>query len=123
MIVNALRPFIPVVTVGSTTYGKPVGQYGINFCDKVLYPVAFTLRNANGEGDYFDGFPPTCPAADDLSHQIGDPAEGSLAEALVFIRTGACTPRPPEETVAEPARAGRHGLPRATGFQSIVNAW
>ncbi len=123
LIINALRPFMPVVTVGATTYGKPVGQYGINFCDKVLYPVAFTLRNANGEGDYFDGFAPTCPAADDLGHQIGDPLEGSLAESLTFLRTGECTPKPPEEAVARPERARRRGLPRATGFQAIVNAW
>lgn len=123
LIINALRPFIPVITVGTTSYGKPVGQYGINFCDKVLYPVAFTLRNANGEGDYFDGFAPTCPAADDLAHQIGDPAEGSLAESLTFIRTGACTPKPPEEEVAVPARGRARMLPRPTGFQLLVNAW
>lgn len=123
LIINALRPFIPVITVGSPSYGKPVGQYGINFCDKVLYPVSFTLRNANGEGDYFDGFAPTCPAADDLNHQIGDPAEGSLAESLTFIRTGACTPKPPEEDVVAPARAGRRALPRLTGFRLLVNAW
>lgn len=124
LIVNALRPFMPVVTVGTTTYGKPVGQYGINFCDKVLYPVAFTLRNANGEGDYFDGFAPTCPAADGIDRQIGDPEERSLAEALTFIRTGECTPAPPEEEeTSAPSRARRAGLPRATAFQSLVNAW
>ena len=32
------------VVVGDTTYGKPVGQYGFDFCDKVLYPVAFWSR-------------------------------------------------------------------------------
>lgn len=122
LIINALRPFMPVITVGTASYGKPVGQYGITFCDKVLYPVSFTLRNANGEGDYFDGFPPTCPAGDDLSRQIGDPAEGSLAEALTFVRTGACTPKPPAEG-AGPARATRDRLPRPTGFRLLVNAW
>jgi C-terminal processing protease CtpA/Prc len=48
LIINSLRPFIPVVVIGGRTYGKPVGQYGINFCDKVLAPVAFTLKNADG---------------------------------------------------------------------------
>jgi C-terminal processing protease CtpA/Prc len=121
LIINALRPFIPVITVGSTSYGKPVGQYGITFCDRVLYPVAFTLRNANGEGDYFDGFAPTCPAADEVGRQLGDPAEGSLGEALTFLRTGACTP--PRPDTAEPARRVERRGPRATGFQAVLNAW
>ena len=73
LVINALRPFIPVTTVGETTYGKPVGQYGITFCDKVLYPVAFTLRNALGQGDYFSGIAADCPAADDA----GPPARRS----------------------------------------------
>ena len=61
--------------VGDRTYGKPVGQYAIPFCDLVLAPVSFALRNASGEGDFFDGFPPSCPAPDDLDHQVGDVAE------------------------------------------------
>jgi C-terminal peptidase prc len=91
LIINALRPFIPVITVGSRTYGKPVGQYSIEFCDKVLAPVAFTLRNANGDGDFFDGFAPTCAADDDLDRPLGDAQEGSLREALAFIATGRCS--------------------------------
>jgi hypothetical protein len=121
LVINALRPFIQVITVGETSYGKPVGMYGINFCEKVLYPVAFTLRNANGEGDYFSGFTPTCPAGDDIDRQLGDPAEASLAEALRFIATGECTPRPAEPEVARTAR--RAALPRATGFQALINAY
>lgn len=120
LIVNALRPFMQVVTVGETSYGKPVGQYGIQFCDRVLYPVAFTLRNASGEGDYFGGFVPTCPAVDDIDHQLGDAQEASLGEALQFLKTGECTPQ-----VVEGARAmaRRASLPKPTGFQALVNAY
>jgi len=57
--------------VGARTYGKPVGQYGYNFCDKVLYPVAFSTQNALGQGGYFDGIPADCAAADDLDHDLG----------------------------------------------------
>jgi C-terminal processing protease CtpA/Prc len=120
LIINALRPFIPVITIGEATYGKPVGMYGITFCDKVLYPVAFSLRNANNEGDYFGGFPPTCVAPDDFEHQLGDVAEGSLAEAFRFAQTGECTPPPVEATTAQARRAR---LPRSTGFQALVNAY
>ena len=119
LVINALRPFMPVVVIGDRTYGKPVGQYQVNFCDKMLAPVAFTLRNANGQGDFFDGFAPDCAAADDAEHQLGDPAESSLREALTFAATGACTPRPPGlQRRIEPRRPTR---PR--GWQSIVNAY
>jgi C-terminal processing protease CtpA/Prc len=123
-IINSLRPFIPVTVVGETTYGKPVGQYGFDFCDKTLFPVAFQVRNAQGQGDYFDGIPADCAAADDLDHPLGESREASVAEALRYIETGSCT------TVAaamarvhaeREARIGR-GLPR-DGWRQLVNAY
>jgi C-terminal peptidase prc len=120
LVINALRPFMPVIVVGSKTYGKPVGQYGIEFCDKLLAPVSFALRNANGQGDFFEGFAPNCAAPDDADHQLGDPEEGSLKEALTFATTGACSLRPltsQRNTEAQPR------APRAIGWQSLVNAY
>ena len=120
LIINALRPFIPVTVIGDATFGKPVGQYGFEFCDKVLFPVAFTLRNARGEGDFFGGFPPDCAAADDLDRQLGDPAEASLAEALHFVRTGACGAGT-RSLGARPAST-RFDLPK-DGRQVLIGAW
>ncbi len=120
LVINALRPFMPVVIIGDATYGKPVGQYVIEFCDKVLAPVAFSLRNANDEGDYFGGLPPTCTSADDIEHDLGDAAEASLAEAFHFIRTGECSM--PQEATATAQRIPA-GPQRAIGWQSLVNAW
>jgi carboxyl-terminal processing protease len=91
LVVNALRPFVPVTVVGDRTYGKPVGQYGFDFCDKTLFPVAFSTVNARDEGDYFSGIPADCAAPDDVTHALGDVAEGSLAEALEFVRSGRCS--------------------------------
>ncbi len=122
LVINALRPFMPVIVVGDRTYGKPVGQYGIDFCDKVLAPVAFTLRNANGEGDFFDGFSPQCTAADDLDRQLGDPEEGSLGESLSFLRTGACRTPPPAAAGPQRLREGRTFL-KETGFRQVIGAW
>ena len=119
LVINSLRPFIPVTIIGDTTYGKPVGQYGLRFCDKVLYPVAFSIKNANLEGDFFDGLAVDCAAGDDYTHQLGDPAEASLAEALTFIRTGACSSR--SATEARTLRASRFTF-RPTGWASILNA-
>ena len=92
LIINGLRPFMNVTIVGERTFGKPVGQYGHDICDKTLYPVEFATLNARNEGDYFNGLAADCPAPDDIGHAFGDPAEGSLAEALSFIRTGRCSP-------------------------------
>ena len=120
LIINALRPYMPVAVIGDTTYGKPVGQYGWTFCDKVLAAVAFSLKNANQEGDFFDGIAPTCTAADDPTHQLGDPAEGSYAEALTWLRTGACSPR--AEGAAKAMRARVDVMPRAVGWDALINA-
>ena len=120
LIINSLRPYLPVAVIGDTTYGKPVGQYSLNFCEKVLVPVAFSLKNVNDEGDFFDGIAPTCTAADDITHQLGDPAEASYAEALTFLRTGACSPRAQGES--RRLRALRDSAPRATGWAALLNA-
>jgi carboxyl-terminal processing protease len=120
LVINSLRPFIPVTVIGDTTFGKPVGQYGLRFCEKVLYPVAFSIKNANLEGDFFEGIPVDCVAGDDYLHQLGDTAEASFAEALAFIRTGACTTR----SSATRSRASRAPkiIFRPTGWASIINA-
>ena len=119
LVINALRPFMPVVVIGSTTYGKPVGQYAIAFCDKLLAPVSFALRNADGQGDFFDGIAPDCAVPDDVDHPLGDPQERSLKEALTFATTGACSPRPLTPQKAEAQRR----VPRPRGWQSLVNAF
>jgi len=122
-VINGLRPFMTVTVVGETTYGKPVGQYGYDFCDKTLFPVAFEGRNAKNEGGYFNGIPADCAADDDLDHPLGDPAEGSLAAALAFIRNGSCDASSAAVARAQARREeliGR-GLPK-DGWRQLVNA-
>lgn len=120
LIINALRPYMPVIVIGDRTYGKPVGQYAIPFCDKVLAAVAFSLRNANDQGDFFDGLQPTCAAPDDLEHQFGDPLEGSLREAFVYISTGACSA---ETGGAATQRAAPRQTGGMRGLQSLIGAY
>jgi C-terminal peptidase prc len=119
LVINSLRPYIPVVVIGDRTYGKPVGQYGFTFCEKVLAPVSFKLVNANGEADYFGGIQPDCVAADDIERDLGAGDEGSLFEALTFIRTGACSA--PATPSARPSRL-RIDPFKPTGWQSLINA-
>ena len=117
LLINSLRPHLPVIVVGDTTYGKPVGQYGFEFCDKVFAPVAFRLVNSEGQGDFFGGIQPDCRAGDDISHDLGSAEEASLAEALQYIRTGRCSTVATSRTMRIDATASR-----AYGWQSIVNA-
>ena len=50
----------------------------------MLAPVSFSMVNADGKGDYFDGLAADCQAADDIGHDLGDVDEASLAEALGY---------------------------------------
>ena len=119
LVANALRPFMPVVLIGDRTYGKPVGQYGFEFCSKVLALVSFSLKNADGQGDYFGGLAPTCVAADDLDHELGDPAESSLREALAFIDSGTCASAAAAEARSRPRSSP---LPFRGGWRELVGA-
>lgn len=123
LIINGLRPFVDVRTVGDATYGKPVGQYGYTFCAKVFYPVAFSIRNALNEGDYFGGIPANCPAADDVNRAFGDPAEASLATALGYVRTGSCNAAAATAYRAQAERAARLRQPHTEdGWQQLLVA-
>ena len=90
MIPNGMDPHVEIVYVGSATLGKPVGQIGLQFCEKVIRPTAFQLFNADGFGDYFNGLGPDCPAADDLDIPMGDDTDPNVIAALGYFDTGSC---------------------------------
>lgn len=106
LIINALKPYMPVVVVGDNSYGKPVGQYGFRVCEKMLWAVSFSVQNSLGQGDYYNGFPPDCRAADDLGHALGDPGEASLAAALTYVATGGCPAAASVQAASDRARPG-----------------
>jgi C-terminal processing protease CtpA/Prc len=85
LTINSLKPYLPVKLVGQQTYGKPVGFFGIKIDEYTVYMSSFSMQNASGEGDYFHGMTPDYAAADDVTHDFGDPAETSLASALSYI--------------------------------------
>ena len=90
LLINGLRAFRPVITIGSTTFGKPYGFLPREACGITYNAVNFLTANALGFSDYSTGIAPTCTVADDLARQLGDPAEERTAAALNFIATGAC---------------------------------
>ncbi|WP_256734874.1 S41 family peptidase [Variovorax sp. dw_954] len=90
-IINSLRGVgVGVNLVGGTTCGKPYGYFPQDNCGTTYFTIQFKGVNHQGFGDYNDGFAPNCMVADDLAHELGDPAEGRLAAALTMLRGGAC---------------------------------
>ena len=111
MIINGLSPYIDVYVVGNTTYGKPMGSNVFNYDDTwALAPITFKVRNANDEGDYFDGLPVDIPAPDDLTRNFGDPQETSLQTALAFILTGSTKGAPVMEPLVRQPWEDMKGL-------------
>ena len=92
LVTNSMAAHVEVAIVGDRTFGKPVGQVGFEFCEKILRPTAFQTVNADDFGDYFGGLPvtPGCSAADDLNIPIGAPDDPNMAAALGYLDTGAC---------------------------------
>jgi C-terminal processing protease CtpA/Prc len=90
LVINGMDPHVEAVIVGDNTFGKPVGQVGIEFCEKILRPTAFQTLNANDFGDYFFGLPVDCPAADDLDVPVGADDDPNVVAALAYLDTGAC---------------------------------
>lgn len=96
-IMNSLQGVgVQVYQIGSTTCGKPYGFYPESNCGTTYFSIQFQGLNAQGFGDYADGFTPEnaggtamatlsgCSVADDFSLQLGDPNEGRLRAALAF---------------------------------------
>jgi carboxyl-terminal processing protease len=102
LVVNGLKPFVQVVTVGAQSCGKPFGFNPVNSCSSTFSAVNFEALNALGEGRYYDGISATCPVAEDFNGALGDPTEKLTAAAASYLQTGAC---PPVAAAAERARA------------------
>jgi len=91
MLINCLKPYLPVTLIGTTTYGKPVGFFTVHIDQYNLYLSSFQIKNAAHEGDYFEGFDATIGAKDDLRYDFGDPREECLAKTLELINKGIST--------------------------------
>ena len=97
LVINGLKPYMNVVTVGGTTHGKYTAS--TTFINKeyenwAIQPIIFKSANANDETDYWNGFEAILPIGDyplngdfgfDVSTMTGEPM---LATAIKDI-TGA----------------------------------
>lgn len=99
LVINSFVPYLGdrAALIGTNTFGKPVGQIGIDrtSCDDRLRVVAFATQNRDRQGDYYDGLRSTvrasCSAGDDLAFQLGDPREASVRSALDFLAGRSCS--------------------------------
>lgn len=88
-LINGLKPFMEIKTVGDTTNGKPVGMYGFKHSTLYMFwPISFTLLNTAGEGDFYEGFFPEKYVPDDITHDWGDRNESCLKEAIYMMENG-----------------------------------
>jgi hypothetical protein len=110
LIINGMGPHADVAIVGADTFGKPVGQVGLEFCDQILRPTAFQTLNANDFGDYFDGLPATCQVSDDLDIAVGADQDPNMIAAMTWLDTGACPPA--AATLAKPGTSASKTVPR-----------
>ena len=99
LVINCLRPYIDVIQVGTTTYGKyqaSVTLYdspdfslnGVNPSHNyALQPLVLKTLNSIGETDYYNGLSPNIIADEDSSNLgiIGDLDEPLLSLALEQI--------------------------------------
>jgi hypothetical protein len=72
MVINGLSPFIKVIQIGQTTYGKNVGGLAVvyDYIDNTnrtinpdhsyaISPITFSVANSEGFSDYADGLTPS----------------------------------------------------------------
>ncbi|EYF00227.1 S41 family peptidase [Chondromyces apiculatus] len=106
LVINGLNPFIEVAVIGTDTYGKPVGSVAYEDCSLTVTPITFRSMNAAGEGGYYDGLPVDCPAEDQLSAPLGDPAEASVKEAIHWLMSDVDDEEEHTETCSAPVPEG-----------------
>ena len=113
-VINGLRGIgVEVVLIGDTTCGKPFGFLPTDNCGTTYFTIQFQSVNAQGFGEFQDGFIPTqnpifgeqvqgCVVNDDFSLPLGNQNEALFATALDYMVNGvnACPPQVAQTTLA-----------------------
>jgi carboxyl-terminal processing protease len=88
LLINCLDPYMEVITIGSSTRGKPVGMYGFQFHEWLMLPVTVKTINANGYGEYYDGLPVDASAGEGVDKSWGNITDPNLDLAFSYISDG-----------------------------------
>ena len=86
-LIHCLSPYMEVITIGTTTYGKNVGSVTISDDDYkyAITPITFQYLNSCGVGVSENGIEPDIEVEDDLDHMLGDLDESMLNAAIAHI--------------------------------------
>lgn len=86
-LIIGLRPYMDIVTIGTTSCGKDVGSYTIadNRYKYQLQPITFRYYNALNDSTPTTGIIPDIEVADDLNHERGDVNEALLKTAIDYL--------------------------------------
>ena len=89
-VINGLKPFLTVTTIGDTTNGKPTGMnvWQTNDLKYIFAPVTFELVNSLLQGGFYAGFAPAKYVSDDITHDFKDKNELCFKEAIYFLTNG-----------------------------------
>ena len=101
LVINSLNPYIDVIHIGETTYGKYQGSLTLydseNFSveninpthNYALQPLVFKILNAVGNTDYYDGLQPDFLVQEFPANmgEIGDESEPLLNFTLDLINS------------------------------------
>lgn len=106
LVINGLKPFMDVSTVGTTTYGKNVGSITLSDDTKRIkwgmQPIVTKSFNALGQSDYSTGFKPTVEVkeySNEVWKQLGDVSEPLFSTAIARITgSGRIAARPSSPT-------------------------
>lgn len=91
-VINGLKPFMEVITIGDVTCGKPYASRSFNLIPDLVSVNVLDSRSVNalGEGDFFAGIAPTCIAEDDPVLPYSDPQESLVSVALHYAEFNEC---------------------------------
>lgn len=89
LLISILQPYMKVTLIGVSgdgtnvrTYGKPVGFFDIKIDKFNLYLAMYQDKNANNDGNYFDGFSTNLSVIDNPVFNFGDLADPAIQIAL-----------------------------------------
>jgi len=105
IVINSLKPYIDVVTVGGRTTGKPYISYSVEKGDRSMNAISAEGFNANGVS-VSGGIEASCAATDFVRQDFPVPSivtDSSLVDSMTgaaidYINAGTC--EPPNTTIA-----------------------
>jgi C-terminal processing protease CtpA/Prc len=122
LVINALKPYLNVKTIGSKSYGKPVGFFAINIDKYSVYMSSFLIKNSAGNAEYFDGMEAEVAAQDDPRYDFGNENEDGVKKALAALAAnGRMAQGTPVETRYAPDAAKvENGMIRTFERQKLI---